>query len=100
MVVVTPTLKAAEVAAVETGADGHSASWLLYHHGFRWDDDGHWTRVPDPSTPEPADCVPGTCSWSTKPACSTRTSPRALLTVADDTELGSPSSATATSSRP
>ncbi len=51
--VVTPTLKAAEVAASETGADGHSASWLIHHHGWRWDADGHWTRhtdaVPDGS---------------------------------------------------
>ena len=53
LVVVTPTLKAAEVAAAETGADGHSAAWLIHQHGWRWDDDGHWTRQPDP-TPDPA----------------------------------------------
>ena len=52
LVVVTPTLKAAQVAAAETGADGHSAAWLIHQHGWRWDDDGHWTRQPDP-TPEP-----------------------------------------------
>ena len=52
LVVVTPTLKAAEVAAAETGADGHSAAWLIHQHGWRWDDDGHWTRQPDP-TPDP-----------------------------------------------
>ena len=50
--VVTPTLKAAEVAAAETGADGHSAAWLIHQHGWRWDADGHWTRDPDP-TPDP-----------------------------------------------
>ena len=47
--VVTPTRKAAEVAAAETGAEGHSASWLIHQHGWRWDDDGHWTRQPHPT---------------------------------------------------
>ena len=42
--VVTPTLKAAEVAAGETGADGHSAAWLIHQYGWRWDGDGHWSR--------------------------------------------------------
>jgi hypothetical protein len=42
--VVTPTLKAAEVAARETGAEARSAAWLIHQHGWRWDDDGHWTR--------------------------------------------------------
>lgn len=46
LVVVTPTMKAAEVAAAETGADGHSAAWLIHQHGWRWDADGHWTRQP------------------------------------------------------
>jgi exodeoxyribonuclease V alpha subunit len=53
MVVVTPTLKAAEVAAREVGTGAFSAAWLAYQHGFRWDTDGHWTRLPaaqrDPS---------------------------------------------------
>ena len=53
LMVVTPTLKAAEVAATETGAAGHSASWLIHQHGWRWDDDGHWSRDPAP-TPSPA----------------------------------------------
>ncbi|MFC6340419.1 MobF family relaxase, partial [Nocardioides hankookensis] len=49
LVVVTPTLKAAEVAAAETGAEGRSASWLIHQHGWRWDDDGRWRRDPDPT---------------------------------------------------
>ena len=53
LLVVTPTLKAAEVAAAETGADGHSAAWLIHQHGWRWDDDGHWARRPD-ATPAAA----------------------------------------------
>ena len=52
LMVVTPTLKAAEVAAAETGADGHSAAWLIHQHGWRWDADGHWARQPNP-TPDP-----------------------------------------------
>ncbi|GEP37513.1 hypothetical protein NPS01_11760 [Nocardioides psychrotolerans] len=44
LLVVTPTLKAAEVATRETGAEGHSAAWLIHQHGWRWDCDGHWTR--------------------------------------------------------
>jgi exodeoxyribonuclease V alpha subunit len=53
LLVVTPTLKAAEVAAAETGADGHSAAWLIHQHGWLWDDDGHWARQPN-ATPDPA----------------------------------------------
>ncbi|WGY02913.1 MobF family relaxase [Nocardioides sp. QY071] len=49
LLVVTPTLKAAQVAAAETGADGHSAAWLIHQHGWRWDADGHWTREPTTS---------------------------------------------------
>lgn len=33
LVVVTSTLKTAEVAAAETGAEGHSAAWLIHQHG-------------------------------------------------------------------
>ncbi len=43
MLVVTPTLKAAQVAAREVGAAG-SVAWLIHQHGFRWDQDGRWTR--------------------------------------------------------
>jgi len=45
MVVVSPTLKAAAVAGRELGASAFSAAWLAHQHGFRWDDDGSWTRV-------------------------------------------------------
>ena len=46
MVVVTPTRKAAEVAARQVGAGAQSVAWLLYQHGYRWDADGRWARVP------------------------------------------------------
>lgn len=52
LLVVTPTLKAAEVAARETGAEGRSAAWLIHQHGWRWDADGHWCR--HASEPAPA----------------------------------------------
>jgi hypothetical protein len=45
MVVVTPTRKAAQVAEGAVGAASYSAAWLLHQHGFRWDEDGRWTRV-------------------------------------------------------
>ena len=52
LVVVTPTLKAAQVAEGAIGAASYSAAWLLHQHGFRWDEDGRWSRgdsVPDVS---------------------------------------------------
>ncbi|HET7385483.1 MAG TPA: MobF family relaxase [Nocardioidaceae bacterium] len=52
LVVVTPTLKAAPVAEGAIGAASYSAAWLLHQHGFRWDEDGRWSRgdsVPDVS---------------------------------------------------
>ena len=75
MVVVTPTLKAAQVAAREVGTAGFSVAWLVHQHGFRWDDDGRWTRQPD--RPPTRTRVLGrvTCCWSTRPGCSTRTPP-------------------------
>lgn len=50
LVVVTPTLKAAQAARQQVGADAFSAAWLVHQHGYRWDEDGHWSRfdiVPD-----------------------------------------------------
>lgn len=52
MLVVTPTLKAADVAAHETGAEGRSAAWMIHQHGWRWDSVGHWTRQPAEPVPE------------------------------------------------
>jgi len=52
LIVVTPTLKAAEVAAGEIAATAFSAAWLVHQWGWRWDDDGHWSHThaepPDP----------------------------------------------------
>ena len=40
-----PTLKAAQAAQEQVGADAFSAAWLVHQHGYRWDEDGHWSRV-------------------------------------------------------
>jgi exodeoxyribonuclease V alpha subunit len=45
LVVVTPTLKAATVAARELGSRAFSAVWLAHQYGYRWDDHGVWTRL-------------------------------------------------------
>ena len=44
MIVVTPTLKAAQVVANEIGSQAHSAAWLARQYGFSWDNDGRRTR--------------------------------------------------------
>jgi hypothetical protein len=44
MIVVTPTLKAAHVAATEAGVQALSAAWLAHQYGYAWDDNGSWSR--------------------------------------------------------
>ncbi len=52
MIVVTPTRKAAKVAADEVGTETRAVAKLLHEHGFRWDDEGHWDRTaPSPTVP-------------------------------------------------
>lgn len=83
LLVVTPTLKAAEVAAAETGANGHSAAWLIHQHGWRWDDEGHWARRPD--IPGPAARLrPGDLLLVDEAGMLDQDTARALLTVADE----------------
>jgi exodeoxyribonuclease V alpha subunit len=54
LIVVTPTRKAAQVAARQIGVDAFSAAWLAHQHGWRWDGNGTWTRLEpgqhDPTT--------------------------------------------------
>ena len=45
LVVVTPTLKAAQAASDQIGAHAGSAAWLAFQHGWRWDRAGRWTRL-------------------------------------------------------
>ncbi|WP_292718873.1 MobF family relaxase [Microbacterium sp. 13-71-7] len=43
--VVTPTKKAADVAATELGVPTDSVAKLVHEHGWRWNADGVWTRL-------------------------------------------------------
>ncbi len=45
LVVVTPTRKAAQVAARELGTPAFSAAWLAHQHGYRWDGHSAWSRL-------------------------------------------------------
>jgi RecA/RadA recombinase len=62
MRVVTPTKKAADVAAQELGIPTDSVAALVYAHGFRWNSDGVWTRL------KPGDTDPETGSTYRGPA--------------------------------
>lgn len=55
LVVVAPTLKAARVAGVQLKSSASSAAWLVHQHGYRWTEDGVWTRL----TPGEIDQVSG-----------------------------------------
>lgn len=52
--VVAPTLRAAQVAHDELGIPATSVAALVHTHGWRWNDDGVWTRLApgdtDPTT--------------------------------------------------
>ncbi len=89
MLVVTPTLKAAQVATAETGADGHSAAWLIHQHGWRWDNDGHWTRDREPKAhptlAELARLRPGDLLLVDEAGMLDQDTAHALLTIADET---------------
>lgn len=38
-------LTAAQAALQQVGADAFSAARLVHQHGYRWDDDGHWSQT-------------------------------------------------------
>jgi exodeoxyribonuclease V alpha subunit len=84
VLVVTPTLKAADVAAAETGADGHSAAWLIHQYGWRWDADGHWTRQPDAVPEGSTQLRPGDLLLVDEAGMLDQDTARALLTIADE----------------
>ena len=84
LLVVTPTLKAAEVVTAEIGADGRSAAWLIHQHGWRWDDEGHWARRSE-ATPEPAARLrPGDLLLVDEAGMLDQDTARALMTIADE----------------
>jgi len=94
LVVVTPTLKAATIAAEQVGAPAFSAAWLAHQHGYRWNTDGAWTRLrvgaPDPLTghtytgPQPAAVLKaGDLLLVDEAGMLDQDSARALMVIAD-----------------
>jgi exodeoxyribonuclease V alpha subunit len=95
LTVVTPTLKAAKVAAVEVGTAAGSAAWLAFQHGWRWSTHGAWTRLAagdtDPLTggvyagpEEGARLRPGDLLVVDEAGMLDQDAARALLTIADE----------------
>jgi hypothetical protein len=96
LVVVTPTLKAAGVAARQLRTGAYSAAWLVHQHGYRWDEHGSWTRLrpghADPATgktyhgPVPAAVLAaGDVLLVDEAGMLDQDTARALLTIADET---------------
>jgi hypothetical protein len=95
MVIVTPTLQAAQVAGEQTGAEALSAARLAFGFGWRWDEHGTWTRLRDgdidPVNGHPytapeggARVMPGGLLVIDEAAMLTQDTARALLVVADE----------------
>ncbi|HEX2308993.1 MAG TPA: AAA family ATPase [Jatrophihabitantaceae bacterium] len=96
LIVVTPTLKAAQAESAELGAQAGSAAWLAHQHGWRWDDTGAWTRLrpgdADPATGRVyagpiavAALAPGDLLLVDEAGMLDQDSARALLMIADET---------------
>jgi hypothetical protein len=83
LIVVTPTLKAAQAASVQVGASAGSAAWLVWQHGYRWDDTGAWTRVAQEPIPF-ARLRPGDVLLVDEAGMCDQDTARALLTIADE----------------
>lgn len=45
LIIVAPTLRAAQEASASLGTRASSAHKLAHEYGFRWTDDGRWTRL-------------------------------------------------------
>jgi len=87
LLVVTPTLRAAAVAARQVGTAASSAAWLAHQYGFRWDIDGRWTRTEPTTLPNaPTACLqPGDVLLVDEAGMLDQDTARALLTIADET---------------
>ncbi|GEP33864.1 hypothetical protein NSZ01_16320 [Nocardioides szechwanensis] len=83
LVVVTPTLKAARVAQDQIGTHAYSAAWLIHQHGYRWDDDGHWTRA-EAQPDAQARLLPGDVLLVDEAGMLDQDTAHALLNVADE----------------
>lgn len=91
LVVLTPTLKAAQVASIELGTPAFTAAWFAHQHGYRWDNDNHWTR-PTPTSrhsddgPHPVVALsPMDVLLVDEAGMLDQDTARALLTIADET---------------
>lgn len=82
LVVVTPTLKAAQTARQQVGADAFSAAWLVHQHGYRWDEDGHWSRA-DAAPEARARLLPGDVLLVDEAGMLDQDTARALFAIAD-----------------
>lgn len=86
LVVVTPTLKAAQAARQQVGAVAFSAAWLIHQHGYRWDDDGHWSHIdagPDAAPEARARLLPGDVLLVDEAGMLDQDTARALFAIAD-----------------
>ena len=82
LVVVTPTLKAAQAAQQQVGADAFSAAWLIHQHGYRWDEDGHWSQT-DAAPDARARLLPGDVLLVDEAGMLDQDTARALFAIAD-----------------
>jgi exodeoxyribonuclease V alpha subunit len=82
LVVVTPTLKAAQAAQQQVGADAFSAAWLIHQHGYRWDEDGHWSQT-DAAPEARARLLPGDVLLVDEAGMLDQDTARALFAIAD-----------------
>jgi exodeoxyribonuclease V alpha subunit len=83
LLVVTPTLKAAQAATVEVGTRAGSAAWLAWQHGWRWDQTGAWTRTPTDPMP-PARLRTGDLLLVDEAGMLDQDTARALVAIADE----------------
>ncbi|MFS0886101.1 MobF family relaxase [Aeromicrobium sp. 179-A 4D2 NHS] len=86
MLLVSPTRKAAQVAAGEVGTTAHSVAWLLHQHGYRWDEDGRWTRQPPDPQPS-ARLHPDDLLVVDEAGMLDQDTARALLRLADESRV-------------
>ncbi|GEP35182.1 hypothetical protein NSZ01_29500 [Nocardioides szechwanensis] len=82
LVVVTPTLKAAQAAQQQVGTAAFSAAWLVHQHGYRWDEDGHWSQT-DAAPEARARLLPGDVLLVDEAGMLDQDTARALLAIAD-----------------
>ena len=82
LVVVTPTLKAAQAAQQQVGTDAFSAAWLIHQHGYRWDEDGHWSQT-DAAPEARARLLPGDVLLIDEAGMLDQDTARALFAIAD-----------------